>query len=118
MKKPETLLLQRVCNYIRTTYPMIPYHVDFSADVRLPMGVAKQRKALQGRWSKGHPDLVIYTPTGALFLELKATKTVQKSKHTDIQKAYHQILRNLGYTVAFCCGYEEAIAYIETALKE
>ena len=38
----------------------------------------------------------------------KATKKVVKSKHTDIQKAYHGLLRKLGYTVEFCCGFEEA----------
>ena len=115
--KAEELLAKRVANYLQVTYPTVPYHYDFGADVKMTMGTAKKRKELMGRWSKGHPDLTIYTPNGAVFIELKATKKVPKSKHTDIQKAYHALLRKNGFVVDFCCGYEETIKFIDKHLK-
>ncbi len=118
-KKPEALLLQRVCNYLKTEHPYVPYLVDYGADVKLSIGESKRRKELQGRWSRGHPDLTIYGPKGkAIFIELKATKTVVKSEHTQRQKVYHRILRDLGYKCDFACGYDQAIAMIDEYLKK
>ena len=119
MKKPEALLLQRVCNYLKTKYPYVPYHVDYGADARMSLSLAKERKNLAGKWSRGHPDLTIYGPKGkTIFIELKATKTVVKSDHTQRQKVYHRILRDLGYECDFACGYDQAIAMIDKYLKK
>ena len=117
MNKPETILRQRVCNYLLMNYPNTPFSIDFGADVRMSIGDAKKRKELLGKWSKGFPDITIYSPNGAVLIELKATKTVVKSKHTETQRAYHEILRKLGYKVEFACGYEEAISLINCSLN-
>ncbi len=113
MKKPEQILTTRVANYMKTKYPNVVYRFDIGADVPLPMVHAKRNKELHGKFSRGHPDMTIYSTKGAIFIELKATKRVVNTEHTRRQSKYHDILRNAGYKVSFCCGYKECIGYID-----
>jgi len=114
--KKEQLIATRVANYLQVNYPHIPFRFDIAADLPMSIGQARRIKSLHGKYNKGHPDLVIYTPNGAVFIELKATKTVEKSKHTDTQKAYHRMLRELGYKVDFACGFNQAKEQIDKYL--
>ncbi len=121
--KPEDLLVKRVVTYLRGEYPSIIYNINLAADMRVSIGVARKNKALLGKWSKGHPDMIIYKTNKkycGLFIELKATKTVPNSDHTRRQEAFMAILRLQGYRATFCCGYEECVKEIDwyMALKK
>ena len=118
--KPEQLLTQRISNHILMTHYKIPFRFDIGADVRLPIGIAKRLHSLHGKWSRGYPDLFVATVRknyGGLYLELKATKTVVNSEHTRRQAQYHRVLRNNGYKVDFCCGFEDCVEKIDTYIK-
>lgn len=119
--KPEQLLATRVSNYMTIHHNDIVFRFDIAADVPLPIAVAKRNKELQGKWSKGYPDMFIAICKkgyGGLYIELKATKSLIKSKHTDRQQAIHQILRKSGYKVEFAMGYTHTIEIIEEYLSE
>ena len=96
--------------WLKHTYPFMPFRFDLIADMPLPMKFARRNGQLHGAlFTKGHPDVLIYVPGGKpVFLELKATQTVPKSKHTATQRAYHEVLRGLGYDADFYCGLKEA----------
>jgi hypothetical protein len=118
--KPESILAKRVSAYLLTTYPSVPFRFDLAADQRTTIGVARKNKAIHGKWSKGHPDVTIFQATkkyGALFIELKATKTVHNSEHTRRQRAYHEVLKLQGYQADFACGFEEAKEMIDNYMS-
>jgi len=120
-KQPEQLLASRVANFIREDYPYQPFRFDLSADMPLPIGLAKRAKELHGEiWNRKYPDLFIPKVTkkyGGLYLELKAGLKVPNTPHTRGQAVYHQVLRNLGYKCMFCCGYADCIKKIKKYLK-
>ena len=112
--KPEQLLVSRVANYMKVQHTNTPYRFDQIDQVGLRGG--KRNKAIHGKWSRGYPDLIVLHRTkkwGALFLELKVTKTVHDTDHTRRQRAYHKVLKDAGYKVKFVCGYEEAVKAID-----
>ena len=114
--KAEDVLVKRVSTYMLTQYADIPFRFDFAADMVTSIGVARKNKAIHGRWNAGYPDVIILQATkkyGALYIELKATKTVPNSEHTRRQRAYHAVLRLRGYQVNFACGFEEAKKQID-----
>ena len=118
--KPEQILSTRISNYLQIQHPTVIFRFDLAADVPLPIATAKRNKQLQGKWSKGYPDLFIAEPRlpkyAGLYVELKASKTVPKSKHTDNQAAFHKLLRAKGYKCEFACGYDATVALIEDYL--
>ena len=114
MRRPESLLVTRVANYLKCNHPAIPYRFDQIDQVTRQAG--KRNKEIHGRWSRGFPDLTIFARKRPLMLELKATATVPNTEHTRRQAAYHQVLRDLGYKVKFVCGYDEAICAIDKHL--
>jgi len=119
MIKPESVLRDRISNYLQINHPMIPYRFDLAADLKLTAGQAIKHKKINGRW-RGFPDLFIATTRckyGGLFVELKATKTLLKNEHTQRQAAVHQILRDNGYFVKFVLGYADAVNTIEEYLS-
>ena len=108
--KPEELVVQRLTNHIKMTYPDVIFRLDLAADVKLPIQIAKKFSELHGKYSKGYPDLFIARMRkgyGGLYLEVKATDKVPNNNHTIRQAYIHSILRKEGYKVAFCCGYEK-----------
>ena len=118
--KPEDLLVKRVSTYLSTVYSDIPFRFDLFADQVTTIGVARKNKALHGKWNRGYPDLIVLQATkkyGALFIELKATKTVVNSEHTRRQRAYHEYLRLRGYKADFACGFEEAKKQIDAYMQ-
>ena len=124
--KPESLLAKRIANYMKVNYPKIPYRFDTGADVFVSMGTAKKMHELHGKFSKGYPDVFIAhckrnkkgrIKYGGLYIELKATSTVPNTEHTRRQAMFHAILRGYGYKVDFACGYDAAIALIDSYLK-
>ena len=111
-KTPEELLALRAANYIRENYPNVPYRFDLVDKVSRLQG--KKASSLHGVWSKGYPDMQIMGRGGrALYLELKATLSVPRTAHTDRQRAYHAVMKNLGYKVRFSCGYGDTIRKID-----
>ena len=119
--KPETLLTERMANYIRMHHPDIIFRFDLAADLPLPMNLAKRGKQLHGeKWNKGYPDLFVASVRkgyGGLYLELKATKSVPNTEHTRRQAYIHQVLREAGYFVTFCCGFEECKEKLDSYLR-
>jgi hypothetical protein len=122
MIQREKQLAKRISAYLLREHPEIIFKFDLASDAKLTIGQAKRNKELLGRWSQGHPDLVIYERRkgfGAMFLELKETKNgkVPNTEHTRRQSAFHALLRKKGYWCDFCVGYDDCIAKIEAYLK-
>ena len=119
--KPETLLTERLANYIRMHYPDNIFRFDLAADMPLPQHLAKRGKQLHGeKWNRGYPDLFVAACRkgfGGLYLELKAGKTVPNTEHTRRQAYIHQVLRESGYHVSFCCGFEECVSKLNSYMK-
>ena len=122
--KPETLLVQRVANFIKINYPDQPFRFDQIDQVGRKSG--RDNKLLHGEWSRGYPDLFVphckrnkkgRIKFGGLYVELKATKTVHDTEHTRTQKDYHAVLRAKGYRVTFACGFDEAVSIIKLYLQ-
>lgn len=120
IKKPESVLVDRVAILLKSKYPKLIYRFDIGADIKMNIYTARRLHALHGKYSKGHPDLVMYKAKGgfhALFIELKATDTVADTEHTRTQARYHKALRKQGYKVSFCCGFDETKKTIEKYMK-
>ena len=116
--KPEELLVKRVANYLLTHYTNTPFRFDQIDQVGLRGG--RKNKMLHGKWSRGYPDLLVLKRTkkwGALYIELKATKTLQDTEHTRRQKEFHKVLQKAGYKVRFACGFDEAKKVLDKYLK-
>jgi len=117
----ESLLTKRVAFYIRRAYPKIPFRVDIAADMPLPPRLRGRLGEIHGaKWTKGHPDLFLMSCRGGyggLYLELKDVAKVPNTEHTRIQAEYHKHLRKQGYRVAFSCGYEQSIDFIDEYMK-
>jgi len=118
--KPEQLLTKRIANHLLEEHNKVPFRIDLAADMPLPPHLAKRLKELHGKWSRGHPDLLLMTMRdgyGGLYLELKATDNVPDTEHTRRQASYHAVLRFNGYKVSFCCGLEDCKGQIDAYLK-
>ena len=116
--KPEDILVTRVSTFMHDDYPDQPFRFDQVDQIGLKNG--ERHKMIHGKWSKGHPDLFIPKPMkkyAGLYLELKATKTLQDTPHTRVQSWYQEVLRKLGYKCDFCMGYEDCIKKIKKYLK-
>ena len=126
--KPEALLAIKVSNYLQLQYPTTIFKYDLASDQKLSIQQATRNSRLHGRYSKGHPDLVIYAKKGnygALFIELKAAGcspfkkdgTLKKNKHTEKQNSIHEMLRERGYKCEFAVGFDETKILIDEYLK-
>ena len=120
MKQVEELLAKRLANYIRTTYPDVPFRFDLTDKIGRTNGI--RQKELMGKWSKGYPDLFIAQPNkkyAGMYLELKETKNgkVPNTAHTREQAAYHEILRRQGYFCEFGVGYEKCVEMIDAYMN-
>ena len=125
MKKEESLAHQ-ISQYLQLKHTRVIFRFDYGADVKLTMYQAKKMKALQGKWSKGYPDLFIAEPKGVysgLFIELKAVSPykkngeLKKSEHLETQAHYHKLLRRKGYCAEFSTGFKETVELIEKYMK-
>jgi len=117
MKKPEAVLVHRIVTLLQSEYPNTPYRFDLAADMVTTIGQAKKNKIINGKWSKGWPDLMIVGKKKVLFLELKATKKVLNSEHTRNQAAVHLKIRKKKHQCLFCCGFEECSKLIKEFLS-
>ena len=126
--KPEALLAIKVSNYLQLQYPKVMFQFNTGADIRVPIHVAAKLSRLNGLWSKGMTDIVIYAKKGnygALFIELKAAGcspfkkdgTLKKNKHTEKQNSIHEMLRERGYKCEFAVGFDETKILIDEYLK-
>lgn len=126
--KLEQILANNVSEFLLRKYPKVIFRFDIGADVRLTQGQAARAKKLQGKWSKGYPDLFIAEPNEyyhGLYLELKATGnnpyrkdgTLKKNEHLERQNYIHEILRDKGYQVMFTTGLKESIEAIESYME-
>ena len=119
----EAFLERRLANHLNR-YD-VPRFFDMLAGMKLPRAKANLRKELNGKTSKGYPDLNIPVPRRGfigLFIELKADGespylkdgvTPKKDKHTEDQAEVHKYLRSFGHKVEFATGFKEAIKLID-----
>lgn len=125
----EMDLYRQIARYMQLKHPGTPFHFDLSG-VHNPSRTTRGiYKSLNG---SGFPDLFVARSslvpgtTGVahgLFLELKIEGTRLRkrdgswaSPHLAEQAAVLERLSELGYTAVFACGYDEAIAVIESYL--
>lgn len=124
----EKTLAQAVSDFLQSKYPNVIYRFDYGADVKLTVGQGAKMKRLQGKWSKGMPDLVIYEPRGeyhAMFLELKKDREAifkkdgkyRQNEHLKTQVDMMIKLSDRGYYTAFGCGFKESIEKINKYLS-
>ncbi len=125
-KMSESILAQKISNYLSLQYPKIMFQYSTGADVRLPIHIAKRLHKLNGRWSKGFVDLFIYEARNGYYglaIELKIVSpfkkdgSLKKNEHLERQNAVHEMLRHRGYKVKFGCGFDETKKIIDDYLK-
>ena len=125
--KKEESLAQKVSKWLAIQHKNIIYRFDVGADVKLSIPQATKLARLQGRWSKGYPDLLILKPNkrhAGLFIELKMTSPykkdgqLKKDKHLETQANMHTKLREAGYYATFATGFDEVKDIISEYLEE
>jgi len=123
MKRDEDILSQDVSDFLALKYPKVIYRFDFAAGTRLSKTQRIRMKKLQGKWSRGYPDLIILKPNKrycALFIELKIDTpylkdgvTLKKDEHLQNQSNFIDALRNDGYHATFGVGLKHCIDIID-----
>ena len=122
----EKTLSQLVSDFLGTDYPDVVFRFDFGADVKLTKNQAVKMKRLQGKWSRGHPDLFISEPIGeyhGLYIELKIKPVTRqdgklfKDEHLEEQAKRHVLLNKKGYFTCFCIGYEDTCNTIDNYMR-
>ena len=127
-KQEEKTLSQQISDYLSIKYPKVLFRFDVGSDVKLSIIQASKFSKLQGRWSKGFTDLVIYKSNSrycGLCIELKAEGkspfkkdgSLKKDKHLESQNAMHELLRKENYYATFSTGYNETIKIIDDYLS-
>ncbi len=120
--KAEQLLAIKVSSYLQHQYPATIFNFNIAADLRLSIGQAKRNSNLQGRWSRGYPDLILLEARdgyGALFIELKVKSPYKKngellkSDHLECQDNFHKMLRVRGYRAEFAYSFEGVKSLID-----
>jgi hypothetical protein len=107
-----------VCNYIRTKYPSVIFHTDFSSGMKMSIGMAKRNKSLQSHTA--FPDLFIAEPRGGycgMFIELKTMEnkvykkdgSLYSNQHHQQQAQMLSMLYARGYKAVFGQGYADTI---------
>lgn len=121
--KPEAILHQQICDYLRVKYPDILFRTDFAAGIKMTMGQAAKHKRLQS--GRAWPDLFIAKPRGrfsGLFIEIKAANIYKKdggllkNEHLQEQAVILAKLNLAGYAAEFAIGYTEATRMIDSYL--
>lgn len=136
----ELELQAQVADYIRLQYPTVIFHSDFGSGIKLTMGQAIKQKRLNGG-RRSWPDMFIAEQSvrhedvsdhvigewnyAGLFIELKreGTRIFKKDgklvadEHIREQFDMLSDLRARGYAAEFACGYEEAVALIDSYMR-
>jgi len=122
MKRDEDILSQDVSDFMALKYPKVIYRFDF-AGATMPKTQRRKMMRLNGKWSRGYPDLIILKPNKrycALFIELKIESpylvdgvTLKKDEHLKNQAAFMDVLRNDGYHATFGVGLKDCIDIID-----
>ena len=115
--------------YLQRQYPKVIYKFDLASDQKLSIQQAARNSNLQGRYSKGYPDLVILAKKGnygALFIEIKTEQStpfkkngeLKKNAHLETQNEFHEMLEERGYKAAFGVGFDGCKKLIDEYLGE
>jgi hypothetical protein len=114
-----------LCKWLKHNYPDVLFTVDLGG-IRLNMG---QRRIMQSRARRGHPDLMVQEwfldKFCGLAIEFKKTGvkvskkdgTLRKDQHLEEQLQYLVALRNRYWLAGFVCGVENAKAVIKAYLE-
>lgn len=128
----ELVIQKHLADYLRLRYKDVLFHSDFGSGTKLTVGQAVRQKQLNGG-IRGWPDLFIAEPRvksfpnvyHGLFIELKkeGTRIFKKDgtlvadEHIREQFDMLHDLRRKGYAAEFACGYEEAVALIDSYMR-
>ena len=107
--------------WFRDKYPDTPFRIDIAADMPLQPHQRGRLKSLHGKFSRGHPDMVIYAKTKkhcAYFIEMKTLKANLNTAHVRTQQKYHDILRSQCYKVDIIKGYDAIIKSIDKYMRK
>ena len=109
----------RACRYLKTNYAGVDFLTDFAAGMRMTMGQAKKRKAMNS--GRGWPDITILKPSRGyygLLIDIKKPGTsiyvtrgprkgeLVADEHIREQAAFMERMNNLGYLARFAIGYD------------
>lgn len=123
--RPEAILQQQVCSYIKARYPNIVFHSD-SSGMRVTMFQA--RYLATTRSDHAHLDIFIAAKRGGysgLYIELKAENnspfkkdgSLKKNDHIHSQHSTMLTLMKEDYFCSFAVGYEQAVTIIENYMS-
>lgn len=107
----------KFCKWMNYQYPNILYRSDIQSSGKLPKSMQGIKLIIDP--FKSWPDIHIYARRGiyaGLHIELKRNDSgvflmdgsLSKSKHVQEQNERHKQLREIGYMVEFCEGFENA----------
>lgn len=108
-KNEETNIQVAVINHIRYNHPTALFTIAPSG-MKLPIHIARMLKAMG--YKAGTPDILIFEPRGpwhGLFVEIKTETGVASIS----QKMFFKSLKDRGYSVQLCFGYQAAIKAID-----
>jgi hypothetical protein len=120
IKKPNKRTeddLQTACvRYYRYQFPnniivSFPAGFVFGGDAAKRAMTANRMKAMG--YENGFPDILIVTPAGVLFIEMKAPGGYL----SPVQKAVHKKLESLGFHVSVCRSIDEFMQAVEQHRK-
>jgi len=121
----ERNLTTNIAKFMQVQFPNVIFKYDLSSDQRLSIQQATRNSNIQGKWSKGFPDLTIFERRGsygALFIELKIISPykkngeLKKNSHLKNQARIHSELDSRGYKAVFTTGFEETVEVIRDYL--
>ena len=129
MTSSEKNLTKAITNYIKFKYTEAIFKVDLASDQKLTKQQAYRNSQLLGKWSRGHPDLVLYEARGGyhgLFIEIKTEKAtpfkkngeLKKSEHLGRQEEFMRKLRGRGYYAVFGVGLNECKRVIDEYMAQ
>lgn len=115
----------QIADYLKILHPDLIFRSD-PAGLRLSFGMRKDLHRISNP-EKGFPDILILEPIGeyhGLAVEVKKNRdavykkngTFKKCEHLETQISTMERLDKKGYCTALCCGFEEAITFIESYL--
>lgn len=110
----------RACRYLKTHYKDVDFLTDFAAGMRMTMGQAVKRKAMNS--GRGWTDITILKPSRGyhgLLIDMKKDGTniyvtrgprkgeLVADEQIQLQAAFMKRMNDMGYLARFCVGYEQ-----------
>lgn len=130
-KRLEEDIHLRACRYLKTHHKEVDFLTDFSAGMRMSIGQAKKRKAMNS--GRGWPDITILKPSRGyygLLVDIKKDNTsiyvtrgarkgeLVADEHIREQAAFMERMNSLGYLARFAVGYKQFTELVDWYLEK